>query len=61
MSWFYEALLRAEKNRSKTGRGTDGSISDQGGESSRTAIRSYSLVSGESSEAKPKHGRLRLF
>jgi Mrp family chromosome partitioning ATPase len=54
MSWFYEALLRAEKNRSRPGRGTDTSISDQGGESSRTAIRSYSLVSGESSEAKPE-------
>lgn len=54
MSWFYEALLRAEKERAKPGNGTSGRISDQGGESSRTAIQSYSPDSGEASKATPE-------
>jgi len=51
MSWFYEALLRAEKERSK---GTAVSITGQSGGSFLTAIQSCPPVLVESSNAKPE-------
>jgi len=44
MSWFYDALQRAEKERSRSGNGSDPSVSSPGGESFLTAIEALSSM-----------------
>jgi protein-tyrosine kinase len=54
MSWFYEALVRAEKERPKSGNGTRARTPSRDGESFLAPIESLPSIAAGSSPSKPE-------